>query len=70
MSLSNTDTMVKILKCCFHVVSFMCQDPVYKVFVGCLVSHLSIFLNLVLVRQSVEYVLILFTYMYSKTPTT
>lgn len=38
MSLANEESMMKLLGCCFSVVAFMCNDPVYRVFVGCLVS--------------------------------
>ena len=37
-SLNIEESLVKLLSCCFKVVAFMCQDPVYRVFVGCLVS--------------------------------
>ena len=40
--LGNSDTnearRVELLDCCFKLIAFMCQDPVYKVFVACLVS--------------------------------
>lgn len=36
MSLGDREAMIKLLECCFSVVAFMCQDPVYRVFVGCL----------------------------------
>lgn len=36
-TLNMEETRVKLLSCCFKVVAFMCQDPVYRVFVGCLV---------------------------------
>lgn len=37
-TLNMEETLVKLLSCCSRVVAFMCQDPVYRVFVGCLVS--------------------------------
>ncbi|XP_045158733.2 mitogen-activated protein kinase kinase kinase 1-like [Mercenaria mercenaria] len=43
MSLTNEETMMKLLKCCFSVVAFMCNDPVYRVFVGCLKVLRSVF---------------------------
>ena len=39
MTSANTAAMTKLLECSFSVVAFMCNDPVYKVFVGCLVSY-------------------------------
>lgn len=36
-SLEAEESRMKLLGCCFKVVAFMCQDPVYRVFVGCLV---------------------------------
>ncbi|XP_052775988.1 mitogen-activated protein kinase kinase kinase 1-like [Mya arenaria] len=35
-SLANEERRVQLMEVCFKVVTFMCQDPVYKVFVGCL----------------------------------
>ena len=37
MSPAKQATMVKLLGCCCSVLAFMCNDPVYKVYVGCLV---------------------------------
>ncbi|KAL4235520.1 Mitogen-activated protein kinase kinase kinase 1 [Mactra antiquata] len=43
MSENQQNTMFKLLECCFNVVGFMCQDPVYRVFVGCLKVVRSVF---------------------------
>ena len=38
MSAAKQAMMFKMLECCCSVLAFMCNDPVYKVYVGCLVS--------------------------------
>ena len=38
MSPAKQASMIRLLECCCSVLALMCNDPVYRVYVGCLVS--------------------------------
>ncbi|KAH3695504.1 hypothetical protein DPMN_082964 [Dreissena polymorpha] len=42
-SMSNVETLWKLLEYCFKVVAHLCNDPVYRVFVGCLKVVYTVF---------------------------